>query len=62
MLLDDAAVEIAELPVVLRRIQIALRSIPDAEREYLAQALLNYAVAQAKAQTVTVTREVRPED
>lgn len=41
---DDHDVQLAQLQVVMRRIQTALRDIPTADRIYLGNALLNLAV------------------
>lgn len=53
---DDSGVEIAQLQSVLQRIQSALRDVPPAQREYIANALLNLAVS---LQTDASTRAVR---
>ena len=45
---DDIAVEVAHLHRVMTRIQSALRDIPNAERSYIANALLNLAVAKVE--------------
>lgn len=45
IVLDDRTVELVQLRVVLERIQQVLPRIPAAEREYIANALLNLAVA-----------------
>jgi hypothetical protein len=44
--IDDAAVEVAQLQCVLQRIQQRLSDVPLAQREYIAAALLNVAVAR----------------
>ena len=41
---DDHDVQLAQLQVVMQRIQTALRDIPSADRIYLGNALLNLAV------------------
>ena len=41
---DDRAVQLAQLQSAMRRIQTALANVPDAERYYLGNALLNLAV------------------
>lgn len=43
---DDIALEIAQIEIVMTRIQNALRDIPDAQRGYIANALLNLAVSK----------------
>jgi hypothetical protein len=53
---DDGSVEIAQLQLVLQRIQSALRDVPLAQREYIANALLNLAVS---LQTDASTRAAR---
>lgn len=53
---DDCGVEIAQLQAVLQRIQNALRDVPLAQREYIANALLNLAVS---LQTEASTRAAR---
>jgi hypothetical protein len=53
---DDRAVEIAQLQSVMQRIQGALRDVPLAQREYIANALLNLAVS---LQTDASTRAAR---
>ena len=53
---DDSAVEIAQLQSVMQRIQGALRDVPLAQREYIANALLNLAVT---LQTDASTRALR---
>ncbi len=53
---DDCAVEVAQLQSVLGRIQSALRDVPLAQREYIANALLNLAVT---LQTDASTRAAR---
>lgn len=42
---DDSALEIAQLQSVMHRIQGMLGAVPAAQREYIANALLNLAVA-----------------
>ena len=41
---DDMSLEIAQIQTVMTRIQTALRGIPDEQRGYVANALLNLAV------------------
>ena len=53
---DDRGVEIAQLQLVMQRIQNALRDVPLAQREYIANALLNLAVS---LQTEASTRALR---
>jgi hypothetical protein len=53
---DDGSVEIAQLQLVLQRIQSALRDVPLAQREYIANALLTLAVS---LQTDASTRAAR---
>jgi hypothetical protein len=53
---DDRGVEIAQLPAVMQRIQNALRDVPLAQREYIANALLSLAVS---LQTEASTRALR---
>lgn len=53
---DDRGVEIAQLPSVMQRIQSALRDVPLAQREYIANALLTLAVS---LQTDASTRAAR---
>ena len=53
---DDRGVEIAQLQSVLQRIQSALRDVPPAQREYIANALLTLAVS---LQTDARTRAAR---
>jgi hypothetical protein len=53
---DDRGVEIAQLQAVMQRIQHALRDVPLAQREYIANALLNLAVS---LQTEASTRALR---
>jgi hypothetical protein len=43
---DDYGVEIGQLQLVMQRIQHSLRDIPPAQREYIANALLNVAVTR----------------
>jgi hypothetical protein len=43
---DDRDIAIAQLPSVVQRIQHAVCDIPVSQREYVANALLNMAVAQ----------------
>ena len=53
---DDSGVEIAQLQSVMQRIQSALRDVPLAQREYIANALLTLAVS---LQTEANTRAAR---
>lgn len=53
---DDRGVEIAQLQAVMQRIQSSLRGVPPAQREYIANALLNLAVS---LQTEASTRAIR---
>ena len=53
---DDRGVEIAQLQSVMQRIQSALRDVPLAQREYIANALLTLAVS---LQTEANTRAAR---
>jgi len=53
---DDRGVEIAQLQSVMQRIQNALRDVPLAQREYIANALLTLAVS---LQTDASTRAAR---
>ena len=53
---DDRGVEVAQLQSVLERIQSALRDVPLAQREYIANALLTLAVS---LQTDASTRAAR---
>lgn len=46
VMVDDEGVEVAQLQAVMHRIQQSLRSIPDEQREYVANALLNLAVSR----------------
>ncbi|MDY6944625.1 MAG: hypothetical protein SXG53_02810 [Pseudomonadota bacterium] len=43
---DDRGVEVAQLQSVMHRIQGSLRDVPMAQREYIANALLNLAVTR----------------
>jgi hypothetical protein len=49
VVIDDAAVEVAQLQSVMQRIQQMLSGVPAAQREYIANALLNVAVARMLA-------------
>ena len=53
---DDRGVEIAQLQSVMQRIQSALRDVPLAQRDYIANALLTLAVS---LQTDASTRAAR---
>jgi hypothetical protein len=44
---DDCGVEVAQLQSVMRRIQSMLHDVPQAQREYIANALLNLAVSRS---------------
>lgn len=58
---DDRGVEVAELQSVLQRIQGSLSDVPEAHREYLANALLDLAVSMLLGrQTEASTRAGRP--
>jgi hypothetical protein len=46
MIDDDSGVEVAQLQSILHRIQCTLRDVPQAQREYIANALLNLAVSR----------------
>jgi hypothetical protein len=46
VIVDDDGVEVAHLQTVMQRIQYALQDIPAAQREYVANALLNIAVTR----------------
>jgi len=46
MIDDDCALEVAQLQSVMHRIQYMLRDVPQAQREYIANALLNLAVSR----------------
>jgi hypothetical protein len=46
VIVDDDGLVIAELQSVMQRIQNSLRSIPVEQREYVANALLNFAVSR----------------
>jgi len=43
---DDRGVEVAQLQSVMHRILDSLRHVPQAQREYIANALLNLAVSR----------------
>jgi hypothetical protein len=43
---DDRGLEVAQLQSVMHRIQSSLRDMPMAQREYIANALLNLAVTR----------------
>lgn len=45
---DDSGVEVAQLQSVMHRIQCTLHDVPQAQREYIANALLNLAVSRFK--------------
>jgi len=45
---DDCGIEVAQLQSVMHRIQSTLRDVPQAQREYIANALLNLAVSRMK--------------
>jgi hypothetical protein len=56
---DDHDVQLAQLQLVMQRIQTALRNVPAAERIYLGNALLNLAVqkilcAEGTQRTATI--------
>jgi hypothetical protein len=46
VMVDDDGLIVAELQLVMQRIQASLRSIPTEQREYVANALLNLAVSR----------------
>jgi len=46
MIDDDCAIEVAQLQSVMHTIQHMLRDVPTAQREYIANALLNLAVSR----------------
>lgn len=46
MIDDDCSVEVAQLQLVMQRIQFTLRDVPASQREYIANALLNLAVSR----------------
>lgn len=46
MIDDDCAIEVAQLQSVMHRIQCLLHDVPQAQREYIANALLNLAVSR----------------
>jgi hypothetical protein len=63
---DDCGVEVAQLQSVMQRIQSMLHDVPQAQREYIANALLNLAVSrmvkeEGMTQTVAITCSLRPE-
>ena len=49
---DDRGVEVAQLQSVMHRIQSSLRDVPMAQREYIANALLNLAVSRMLKEVV----------
>lgn len=56
---DDRGVEVAQLQSVMHRIQGSLRDVPMAQREYIANALLNLAVTRmVKEDGKTLTASV----
>lgn len=46
---DDRTVEVAQLQAAMQRIQSMLNDVPAAQREYIANALLNLAVKRMAA-------------
>jgi len=52
---DQYEIEVAQLQVAMQRIQAALGDVPAAQREYIANALLNLAVSKVP-QTVAFNR------
>lgn len=69
---NDRSIEIAQLQTVMQRIQSMLDHVPAAQREYIANALLNLAVerigrvprparADVSSQTVAITCSLRPD-
>lgn len=53
MIDDDCALEVAELQSVMSRIQCLLHDVPQAQREYIANALLNLAVTRMRGRELT---------
>ena len=51
---DGSGVEVAQLQLVMQRIQCMLHDVPAAQREYIANALLNLAVARMVKQEGTM--------
>ena len=51
VMIDDCSVEVAQLQLVMQRIQCTLHDIPVSQREYVANALLNLAVARMLRET-----------
>lgn len=51
MIDDDYSVEVAQLQLVMQRIQCTLHDIPPSQREYIANALLNLAVSRMLRET-----------
>lgn len=63
VMIDGGGIEIAQLQSVLQRIGESLPEIPQAQREYLANALLALALSRlGTAYTVAMTCSPRPED
>lgn len=48
MIDDDCALEVAQLQTVMQRIQCMLHDVPQVERDYIANALLELAVSRMK--------------
>lgn len=48
---DNDVIDVAQLPSVMHAIQRALSNVPAPEREYIATALLNFAVARVLTQS-----------
>ncbi len=56
---DDRGVEVAQLQSVMHRIQSSLHDVPMAQREYIANALLNLAVTRmVKEEGRTLTASI----
>ena len=59
MMDDDHGLEVAQLQSVMHRIQGSLRNVPQAQREYIANALLNLAVSRmVKEEGRTLTASI----
>ncbi len=61
MIDDDCSIEVAQLQSVMHRIQRMLHDIPQGQREYIANALLNLAVSrmlkeEGLSQTASILR------
>lgn len=56
---DDCGIEVAQLQSVMQRIQSMLHDVPQAQREYIANALLNLAVSRmVKEEGMTQTASI----